>query len=82
MKGPAMSATIFDPSDVPLPLDYYERKYHVSRTTLWRYRKAGLPAIGVGSKCFIKESEFCSFLHRMNGQTVSASPLKRQTPAT
>ena len=74
-----MEATTFDPRDVPLPLDYYERKYQLSRTTLWRYRKAGLPAIGVGSKCFVKESDFCAFLGRMNGQTVSAAPLKPET---
>ena len=45
-----MKMTLFDPKDTPLPLDYFERKYHISRTTLWRYRKAGLPALGVGAK--------------------------------
>lgn len=69
----------FDHRDTPLPLDYYERKYNVSRTTLWRYRKAGLPAVGVGAKCFVRESDFVSFLERMNGQTVSAAPLKQGT---
>lgn len=58
----------FDPRDTPLPLDYYERKYNVSRTTLWRYRKAGLPAVGVGAKCFVRESDFVKFLNRMNNQ--------------
>lgn len=66
----------FDPRDVPLPLDYFERKYQLSRTTLWRYRRAGLHALGVGSKWFIKESDFCAFLERMNGQTISAAPNK------
>jgi hypothetical protein len=65
--------TPFDPKDTPLPLTYYEKKYRVSRTTLWRYRKAGLPTIGVGAKSFIKESEFVGFLERMDGQTVSAA---------
>jgi len=60
---------------MPLPLEYHERKYQVSRTTLSRYRKAGLPAIGVGGKCYIKESDFCAFLRKMNGQTVSSAPL-------
>ena len=73
-----MQTTASDPRDVPLPLDYFERKYQLSRTTLWRYRKAGLPAIGVGSKCFVKESDFCSFLKRMHGQTVNSQPLKAQ----
>ncbi len=71
-----MSTNTFDPRDVPLPLDYFERKYNVSRTTLWRYRKAGLPAVGVGAKCFVRESDFEAVLEKMNGQTVSAAPLK------
>jgi len=71
-----MSMNTFDSRDVPLPLDYFERKYNVSRTTLWRYRKAGLPAVGIGAKCFVRESDFVAFLEKMNGQTVSAAPLK------
>jgi hypothetical protein len=67
----------FDPQDTPLPLDYYNGKYGVSRTTLWRYRKAGLPAIGVGAKTFIRESDFIAFLQRMDGQTVNPTPLKK-----
>lgn len=66
----------FDHHDTPLPLDYFERKYGTSRTTLWRYRKAGLSAIGVGAKTFIRESDFVAFLERMNGQTVTPTPLK------
>ena len=66
----------FDPSDTPLPLDYYQRKYGLSRTGLWRARKAGLPAIHVGAKCFVRESDFVAFLERMNGQTISAAPVK------
>ena len=61
----------FDHRDTPLPLDYFERKYNVSRTTLWRYRRAGLPSIGVGAKTFIRESDFVAFLDRMNGRTAS-----------
>jgi len=71
----------FNYRDTPLPLDYYERKYGTSRTTLWRYRKAGLTAIGVGAKTFVRESDFVAFLERMNGQTVSATPLKNQAKA-
>lgn len=69
-------STAFDHRDTPLPLSYFESKYQLSRVTLWRYRKAGLPAAGVGAKCFIRESDFVAFLERMNGQTVSATPLK------
>ena len=72
------STTSFDPRDVPLPLDYLERRYQVSRTTLWRYRKAGLPAITVGGKVFIKESDFVAFLQRMDGKTVSAAPTQSE----
>ncbi len=71
----------FNHRDTPLPLDYYERKYDTSRTTLWRYRKAGLPAICVGAKTFIRESDFVAFLERMNGQTVNATPLKSREGA-
>lgn len=69
-------STSFDHRDTPLPLSYFERKYQLSRVTLWRYRRAGLPAVGVGAKTFIRESEFVAFLEKMNGQTVSATPLK------
>lgn len=66
----------FDPTDTPLPLDFYGRKYLLSRTTLWRYEKAGLPVLRVGGKCFIRESAFVAFLEMMNGKTASAIPLK------
>ena len=68
--------TTYDPKDTPLPVSFFERKYQLSRVTLWRYRRAGLPAVGVGAKTFIRESDFVAFLERMNGQTVSAAPLK------
>ena len=71
-----MSPTTFDPRDVPLPLAYFAKKYCLSRVTLWRYRRSGLPVIGVGAKTFIRESDFVAFLERMNGQTVSAAPFK------
>jgi hypothetical protein len=69
-----MTSTTFDPKDTPLPLSFFERKYGLSRTTVWRYRRAGLPALGVGSKTFIKESDFITFLMQMNGRTVNAAP--------
>lgn len=68
--------TSFDSRDTPLPLSYFESKYQLSRVTLWRYRKAGLPAVGVGAKTFIRESDFVAFLEKMNGQTISAAPLR------
>ena len=68
----------YDPKDCPLPLDYFEHKYRTSRTTLWRYRRAGLPAIGVGAKTFIRESDFVAFLEQMKGKTVCATPLNNK----
>ena len=65
-----MSTPAFNHSDTPLPLTFFETKYQVSRVTLWRYRRAGLPAIGVGDKVFIRESDFVAFLQSMNGKTV------------
>jgi hypothetical protein len=63
----------FDPKDTPLPVAYLHKKYSVSRTTWWRYEKAGLNVIRVGSKAFCRESEFVAFLQRMNGQTIPAT---------
>jgi hypothetical protein len=71
-----MMTSTFDPRDTPLPQDFFERKYGTSRVTLWRYRGAGLPAIVVGAKVFIRESDFVAFLEKMNGQTVCAVPVK------
>jgi hypothetical protein len=68
--------TPFYHNNTPLPLDYYERKYSTSRTTLWGYRRAGLKAIGVGAKIFVRESDFIAFLERMNGTTVSPTANK------
>ncbi len=70
-------STTFDHRDTPLPVSYFQRKYNLSRVTLWRYRRAGLAAVGVGAKTFIRESEFVAFLERMDGKTISAAPLKR-----
>jgi hypothetical protein len=58
----------FDPKDTPLPLSFFQSKYGVSRVTIWRYRRVGLPTIKVGGKPFIRESDFVAFLERMNGK--------------
>lgn len=65
--------------DTPLPLSFFEKKYGVSRVTLWRYRRSGLPAIGVGAKTFVRESEFIAYLERMNGKT-APSAFEPKTP--
>ena len=75
-----MSTPAFNPADVPLPLSFFEKKYQVSRVTLWRYRRAGLPALGVGDKVFVRESDFVAFLQAMNGKTVSAVSTKGRQP--
>lgn len=54
----------FDPKDTPMPMNYFLKKYNLSRTTFWRYRRAGLPALGVGAKTFVRESDFVAFLER------------------
>ncbi len=51
--------------DIPLPADFICRKFNISRTTLWRWRRAGLPAQGVGAKIFIRESAVAAFIQRM-----------------
>ncbi|MBM3880427.1 MAG: helix-turn-helix domain-containing protein [Verrucomicrobia bacterium] len=70
----------FDHRDTPLPLAFFERKYRLSRVTLWRYRRAGLPTIVVGAKAFVRESDFVSFLERMNGRTVLENLKEEATP--
>lgn len=54
------------PQDLPLPAEYICRKFNISRTTLWRWRRAGLSAQGVGAKLFIRESEVAAFIERMS----------------
>lgn len=59
-----------DKRDCPLPLDFFLRRYAISRTTAWRWRKKGLPTLQVGSKLFCRESEFVRF---MEAQTARCS---------
>jgi len=62
--------TNFDHRDTPMPISFFENKYCISRITLWRYRRAGLPSIRVGAKLFVRESDFVAFLEKMNGTSV------------
>lgn len=52
----------FDPKDAPLPLEFFMVRYAISRTTCWRWRKAGLPTSQVGAKVFCRESDFVKWL--------------------
>lgn len=52
----------FDPKDAPLPLEFFLRRYSISRTTCWRWRLAGLPTSQVGAKIFCRESDFVKWL--------------------
>jgi len=45
-----------------MPLDFFLRRYGISRTTAWRWRKNGLPTLHVGAKIFCRESEFVRFM--------------------
>jgi hypothetical protein len=65
----------FDPQDPPLPLEFFQTRYQLSRTTLYRYRVAGLRAIGVGAKTFVRESDLVRFLTEMTRhRKTSAAP--------
>ena len=75
-----MRTSTFNPGDTPLPLSFFEKKYQLSRVTLWRYRRAGLSALGVGDKVFIRESDFVAFLQSMDGKTISAVSTKGRQP--
>lgn len=59
---------------MPLPANYISRKFGLSRTTLWRWRKLGLPVQQVGAKQFILESDVVAFIAKMNaaGKTPAA----------
>ena len=50
------------PKDCPMPLDFFLRRYGISRTTARRWRKNGLPTLQVGAKIFCRESEFIRFM--------------------
>lgn len=52
----------FDAKDCPVPLQFFFKRYGVSRTTVWRWRKEGLPVSQVGAKLFCRESDFVRFL--------------------
>lgn len=74
----------YDPKDCPMPLDFFLRRYGISRTTAWRWRKNGLPTLQVGAKIFCRESEFVRFMetqtatvgiHKMLYEGFSACPI-------
>ena len=64
---------LFGPRDVPMPSNYVMAKYHLSRTTLWRWRRAGLPSQCVGGKLFVKEADVITFIE---AQSVNAKGIK------
>lgn len=55
-------------NDCPMPADFVCRKLAISRTTFWRWRKAGLPVLTVGGKLFVREVEVVRFMERVNQQ--------------
>ncbi len=62
-----MSAT----PECPLPADFIMKKFGLSRTSLWRWRKAGLPCQSVGAKLFLKESDVARFIAEQDAKTKS-----------
>ena len=61
--------------EAPLPAMYIAKKFMLSRTTLWRWRKLGLPVQQVGAKQFIYESDVVAFISKMN----AAAPFRQPT---
>ena len=61
-------AQAYDPNDCPLPLEFFLRRYDISRTTVWRWRKKGLPTLQVGAKLFCRESDFVRFLETQSAK--------------
>lgn len=56
------------PIDCPMPADFICRRLNISRTTFWRWRKAGLPVLTVGGKLFVRETQVIHFMERMSQQ--------------
>ena len=52
--------------ETPMPHTYLLKKYDLSRTTFWRWRKAGLPCQTVGAKLFVRESDIVRFIADQN----------------
>ena len=52
----------YDSKDCPMPLEFFLRRYAISRTTAWRLRARGLPTSQVGAKIFCRESDFVKWL--------------------
>jgi hypothetical protein len=62
-----MSNNTFDPRDVPLPVEHYQRTHGTSRTTLWRWEKNhGLRILHVGGKRFIRPSDWAAFIEQQH----------------
>ena len=61
--------TSFDPRDVPLPVSYYQKNHHVSRTSLWRWEAQGLRILHVGGKRFIRPSDWAAFIETQHARS-------------
>ena len=60
----------YDSKDCPMPLDFFLRRYGISRTTAWRWRKnMGLPTLQVGAKIFCRESDFVRFMETQTAKS-------------
>ena len=62
-------------TEIPMPHTYLLKRFNVSRTTFWRWRKAGLPCQVVAAKIFVKESDIVRFIAEQDTLRKTTSPL-------
>jgi hypothetical protein len=55
-------------NDTPLPTSHFQRKYGVSRTSLWRWEQLGLRILHVAGKRFVRPSDWCAFIESQDAR--------------
>lgn len=63
----------YDSKDCPMPLDFFLRRYGISRTTAWRWEKMRLRILHVGGKRFIRPSDWAAFIEQQNSKVTGGS---------
>ena len=67
-------------AEIPLPAAYIQKKFGLSRTTLWRWRREGLPAQQVGDKLFIKQSDVTKFIAEQDAKAKAVTVPSNSDP--